>query len=52
MNKSGTSGADSRELDKQWLLLQVNSILEPMMLEIFNQKPDDNVNFNYGHFIL
>jgi hypothetical protein len=31
-----TSGAASREEDKQWLLLQVNAVLEPMMLEIFS----------------
>jgi hypothetical protein len=37
------TGSDTREQNKQWLLLSVNEILEPMMLEIFNQKPEDHV---------
>lgn len=30
------SDTQSREHNKQWLTNQVNSVLEPMMLEIFN----------------
>lgn len=41
--KKTVSGTESRDQDKQWLLLQVNAILEPMMLDIFNEKPKDNV---------
>ena len=37
------SGADTREQNKQWLLLSVNQVLEPMLLEIYNQKPKDHV---------
>lgn len=39
MKKQGQTGTESREENKQWLETQVNSILEPMMLEICDKKP-------------
>ena len=47
--KHRTSGAESREHDRQWLLLQVNHIIEPMLLEIFSIQPENGVSKLFSH---
>ena len=36
-------GAEAREANKVWLMKQVNSILEPLMLAIVRDKPNNKV---------
>jgi len=37
-------GAEAREANKAWLMQQVNHVLEPLMLEIVREKPDNTVS--------
>ena len=39
-------GAEAREANKAWLMQQVNHVLEPLMLAIVREKPDDTVSFD------
>jgi len=37
-------GSESRDANKAWLMQQVNYVLEPLMLEIVREKPDNAVS--------
>lgn len=37
-------GAEAREANKAWLMQQVNHVLEPLMLEIVREKPENTVS--------
>jgi len=38
-------GAEAREANKAWLMQQVNHVLEPLMLELVREKPDDTIKY-------
>ena len=37
-------GSEARDNNKAWLMQQVNHVLEPLMLEIVKEKPDNTVS--------
>ena len=37
-------GSEAREANKAWLMQQVNHVLEPLMLSIVREQPDDTVS--------
>ena len=49
-------GAEAREANKAWLTQQVNGVLEPLMLEIVREKPENVVskarNFNIACLLI
>jgi len=38
-------GKEAQQQNRQWLGTSVNHILEPMMLKLIQDKPDDHINF-------
>ena len=52
MQKTPSNSNETREHDKQWIMMQVNQVLEPMMFKIFETRPKPANNVRSPVFLL